>query len=161
MRKNLIPLVLLAACAPTATPTSPAVNTSRPSFAFDLAQPDAPTNVSAAVVELLDSRRASVRLTWTDNSTFLDELNTCANAVAADGSSAGGGCVYAVDYDQPKGSTGVRSGTIIIGSNAVSVSVRTNRRFQSEDGLWFNVAGPSTTATIAPMQVVIRGKKKA
>jgi hypothetical protein len=160
MRKNLIPLVLLAACSSPNSPTAPTVNTARPSFSFDLTQPAAPANVSAAVVELLDSRRASVRLTWTDNTTFGDEFNTCANAVAQDGSSAGGGCVYAVDYDQPNGSTGVRSGTIIIGSNAVSVSVRTNRRFMSEDGLWFNVAGPSTTASIAPMQVVIRGKKK-
>lgn len=160
MRKNLIPLVLLAACSSPNSPTAPAVNLSRPSFAFDLTQPAAPTNVSAVVEELLDSRRASVRLTWTDNSTFLDELNTCANAVAEDGSSAGGGCVYAVDYDQPRGSTGVRSGTIIVGSNAASVSVRINRRFQSEDGLWFNVAGPSTEATVTPMQIVIRGKKK-
>ena len=163
MRKALIPLVLLAACSPNAsTPTTPAVDQSRPTFAFDLAQPSAPTNVSAEVVQILDANRASVRLTWTDNSTFLDEFNTCAAAVAQDGTSAGGGCVYAVDYDQPRGSTGVRSGTIIVGSNAVSVSVHIFRRFQSEDGRWFNVLGPSSEqVAVTPMTVVTtKGKGK-
>ena len=161
MRKTLIPLVLLAACSPNAsTPTTPAIDQSRPTLTTDLAQPPAPTNVSAEVVQVLDANRASVRLTWMDNSTFLDEFNTCGAAVTTDGTSAGGGCVYAVDYDQPRGSTGVRSGTIIVGSNAVSVSVHIYRRFQSEDGQWFNVSGPwSEQVAVTPMTVVNAKRK--
>jgi hypothetical protein len=153
MRKTLIPFVLLAACSPNAsTPTTPD-DQSGPTLTIDYTLP-APTNVSAAVVQLIDANRASVRLTWTDNSTFLDEFNTCAAAVTSDGTSAGGGCVYAVDYDQPRGSTGVRSGTIIIARNAVSVSVRIFRRYQTSDG-WFNVAGPwSEQVAVTPLTVV-------
>ena len=107
--------------------------------------------MNAAVEQILDARRASVRLTWTDNSTLLDEFNTCAAAVAQDGTSAGGGCVYAVDYDQPRGSTGVRSGTIIVGSNAVSVSIRMVRRYETEGG-WYNVSSPWTEqVAVTPM----------
>ena len=151
MRKTLISLVLLAACSPDATtPTMPDDEFLGPSLAIDQTLP-APTNVTAAVEQILDARRASVRLTWTDNSTFLDEFNTCANAVTQDGSSAGGGCVYAVDYDQPRGSTGVRSGTIIVGSNAVSVSVRMVRRYETEGG-WYNVSSPwSEPVAVTPL----------
>ena len=153
MRKTLIPLVLLAACSPNASaPTTPD-DQSGPSLAVDYTLP-VPTNVTAAVVQFLDANRASVRLTWTDNSTFLDEFNTCAAAVTQDGTSAGGGCVYAVDYDQPRGSTGDRSGTIIVGRNAVSVSVRFFRRYQTEDG-WFNVPSPwSGQVAVTPLTVV-------
>ena len=150
MRKIFMSLVLLAACSPDATsPTAP-VEQLDPSLAIDHTLP-APTNVSAAVVQALDARRASVRLTWTDNSTFVDEFNTCAAAVAQDGTSAGGGCVYAADYDQPRGSTGVRSGTITVGSNAVSVSVRMVRRYQTEGG-WYNVSSPwSEQVAVTPL----------
>ena len=150
MRKTLISLVLLAACSPDATsPTAP-VEQLDPALAIDYTLP-APTNVSAAVVQVLDARRASVLLTWTDNSTLLDEFNTCAAAVTQDGTSAGGGCVYAADYDQPRGSTGVRSGTITVGSNAVSVSVRMVRRYQTEGG-WYNVSSPwSEQAAVTPL----------
>ena len=161
MRKTFIPLVLLAACSPS-TPTAPAVTLSRPSLAMDLAQPPAPTNVSAVVEKVLDTRRVTVRLTWTDNSTFLDEFNTCASAVTKDGTSAGGDCVYAVDYDMPQGSTGVRSGSIIVGSGVTSVSLHTYRSFQTEEGSWVNVSGPwSEQVTVAPIAVVTnQGKKK-
>ena len=161
MRKAIIPLVLLAAWSPDATsPTAP-VEQLDPSLAIDYTLP-APTNVSAAVVQALDARRASVRLTWTDNSTFLDEFNTCAAAVAQDGTSVGGGCVYAADYDQPRGSTGVRSGTITVGSNAVSVSVRMVRRYQT-DGGWYNVSSPWTEqVAVTPLSGVnTKGRGKS
>jgi len=160
MRKPLIPLVLLAACSPS-SPTAPNMNLARPSFAIDLAQPPAPTNVSAAIVQVLDARRVVVRLTWTDNSTFVDEFNTCAGALAKDGTSMGGGCVYAVDYDTPPGSTGVRSGTIIVGSGVESVSLNTSRRFE-DSGAWYNVLGPtSERVPVAPITVATtKGKKK-
>jgi hypothetical protein len=160
MRKTLIPLVLLAACSPS-SPTAPNVSPAHPSFAVDLTQPPAPTNVNAAIVEILDARRVVVRVTWTDNSTFVDEFNTCAAAGAADGTSMGGGCVYAVDYDTPPGSTGVRSGTIIVGSSVAWVSLNTSRRFQ-ENGGWYNVSGPtSERVTVTPIAVVSnKGKKK-
>jgi len=160
MRKTLIPLVLLAACSQS-SPTAPNVKPAHPSFAIDLTQPPAPTNVSAQIVEVLDARRVVVRLTWTDNSTFLDEFNTCGGAVAKDGTSMGGGCVYAVDYDTPPGSTGVRSGTIIVGSSVASVALNTSRRFQ-ENGSWYNVSGPtSEVATVSPIALVSnKGKKK-
>ena len=162
MRTTLIPLVscLLAACSST-TPTAPTINRARPSFALDLAQPPAPTIVSAAVVEVLDARRVTVRLTWTDNSPFLDEFNTCASAVAKDGTSMGGGCVYAADYDSPPGSTGVRSGTIIVGSGVEWVSLYTYRRLQTENGSWYNVSGPtSERVTVAPIAVATNKGKR-
>jgi hypothetical protein len=161
MRTIFIPLVLLAACS-TNTPTAPVINRARPSFALDLTQPPAPTNVSAAVVQILDARRVTVRLTWTDNSTFLDEFNTCAGAAADDGTSMGGGCVYAVEYDAPPGSTGVRSGTIIVGRDVAWVSLNTARRFQ-DNGSWYNVSGPtSERVTVTPIAVAAnKGKKKA
>ena len=162
MRKTLVLLALLAACSNN-DPTTPTINRARPSFALDLAQPPAPTNASAAVVEVLDARRVTVRLTWTDNSTFLDEFNTCAGAVAADGTSMGGGCVYASEYDAPRGSTGVRSGTIIVGSNVAWVSLYTSRSFQAENGSWYNVSGPTgERVTVTPISLANgRAKKKA
>ncbi|HEX6049437.1 MAG TPA: hypothetical protein VFZ21_09210, partial [Gemmatimonadaceae bacterium] len=72
MRKMLFPLVLLAACSPDATaPTAPIDPFLDPTLAVDYTMP-APTDVSAAVVQVLDRRRSSVRVTWTDNSTYVD-----------------------------------------------------------------------------------------
>jgi len=162
MRKTLIPIVLLAACSSPDAPTAPVASVSRPSLAMDFSLPPAPTNVSAAVVQSLDSRRVTVRLTWTDNSTFVDEFTTCATAVAKDGSPVGTGCVDAVNYDLPQGSTGIRSGTIIIGSAVNAVSLQTFRRSQSEDGAWYNMMGPSSErVTVTPLTgSVVKGKRK-
>jgi hypothetical protein len=161
MRTTLIPLTLLAAACSSGTPTAPNINRARPSFAIDLTEPPAPTNVSAVVVQSLDANRVSVRLTWTDNSTFLDEFNTCAAAVDKNGASVGGGCAYAADYDAPAGSTGVRSGDIIVGRDVASVSLHTFRRF-NENGSWYNVAGPwSESVAVTPITLVSnKGKKK-
>lgn len=162
MRKILAPLVLLAAaCSTPDSPTAPAINAPRPSLAMDFSDPLAPTNVSAVVVQAIDSRRVSVRLTWTDNSTFMDEFTTCATAVAQDGSPVGTGCVYASDYDLPQGSTGVRSGTIILGSNVDAVSLQTSRTFKSDAGSWYNVLGPSSEMVkVTPLAVATNKKKK-
>ena len=161
-------LFIASACADSATTAPVAARVpSAPSFTLDLTPPAAPADLSAVVDSVVDIR-AYVTVTWTDNVTATDEFNTCAWGQRADGTSVGGGCAYASDYDTPPGSTGTRTGRIVVGADVATVTARTNRRFLRETlpGVfrWQNVASeltaPVAVAPLAPLTTTLKGSKK-
>ena len=161
--------LLTSACADSATTAPNARIPNAPSFALDLTPPAAPADLSAAVVAhdttAFGVVRALVQVTWTDNVTATDEFNTCAWGQRADGTSVGGGCVYASDYDTPPGSTGTRSGQIIVGTDVATVHARTTRRFQQEilpgTFAWRNVSSELTApVAVSPLATFTNTTKK-
>jgi hypothetical protein len=123
----------VSACAAD-TPTAPR-SLHGPTLAInDIKPPATPTPVSATIVGDIDGIRTAVLVRWIDNTTHDDELNTCAQFKLADGSPVTTQCVYASEYDLPVGSTGERSGTVVIPTlvGADSVRFHTNRFTQIE-----------------------------
>jgi hypothetical protein len=78
-----------------------------------LTPPNTPTPISAAIVAT-DGVRATMRVEWQDNATDLDEFITCARVTGVDDRAVTTQCAYAADYDQPVGSTGVRTADLIV-----------------------------------------------
>jgi len=112
----------------------------------------------------IDRYRATIRVSWMDNSTALDESTTLVSATAADGSSAGGEALYAAYYDLPPGSTGQRSGEVIASIGAARVQLQTCRRTGSDSGGWVNICGaasePVAVIAATPISATNKGKGK-
>lgn len=142
--------VLATACS---FPTSPVVP-ARPASAnavVDRTAPAAPSDVSATL-DSVKSQRAYLTVAWTDNSTAVDEFGTCFRFTETDGTAATTQCVYG--YDVPAGSTGQRSGSVVVPKGGpYLVYAYTWRRFRNDDNSWENVrSDESAPATVCASQ---------
>jgi hypothetical protein len=168
MKYLTLALCLLAACTSDPAPTAPRSLPTRPALALATDPVPVPTPVSAVYNGAIDAVRATVTVTWIDNDPDASELNTCVKFTGVDGSPVTTQCVYASEYD-PQGSTGERSGTVIvpIGSPYVA-QFRGSRHYQIDvlgELEWYSphsalsapiaVTDASVTATTAK-----KGKKR-
>ena len=162
-RLTLVALVLVGC---TTDPISgPRSLPTGPQFADLLAPPATPTPISAAVTAT-DGIRSTMRVEWFDNSTDPDEFITCARVTGVDESPVTTQCAYAADYDQPNGSTGVRTADLVISTGGPYIArLYTTRWVDVEISAGvtsrISVRGEESEAiAVEPMVVVTTTKRK-
>jgi len=121
----------------------------------DLTPPQAPSQLTCSVIDVDNSTgRATVAVGWMDNCDFPDEFVTNFRFEAEDGSPMTTQAVYASDYDTPPGSTGTRSGQVVIPApnGPFSVSAACARWITMDDGAKFSVFSEySATVIVDPV----------
>lgn len=177
-RLTLAVLVLVACAAP---PTDPEHRPSRPALVVaplttDISKAVTPTPVSAGVIATVTRDGGttidSIRVTWIDNETRADEFITCARFVGAAGEPVMTDCAYAHEsetYDQPAGTTGERTVTMIAPAVAATQAYLWTARYVTIETMPGSFAtmsihsDESAPIAVQPLVVVTtnaKGKKK-
>lgn len=124
----------------------------------DMTPPDAPSNVSAQVVDT-DRDRLIMAVQWMDNCIWEDEYFTLFTFRDLPNNVVVTAAVYAIHYDQPSGSTGQRQANVIIprATGVTLVAAQSVRLVTMNDGTQQAVwSGKSPRATIgSPVLVSI------
>ena len=164
-RLTLVALVLVGC---TTDPISgPRSLPTGPQFADLLAPPATPTPISATVTAT-DGVRSTMQLVWQDNATDADEWITCARVTGVDESAVTTQCAYASVYDQPVGSTGVRTADLVIPTGGPyiarlyttrSVDVEISAGVTSRISVRGEESAPIPVAPLVTV-VTVKGRKK-
>ena len=168
-RPLLVALALAGAACRDAATDAVAPRVARPSFTTDFTAPETPSNVSATVVSgfsatAIGANQAALRVSWMDNSAYLDEYATCARLTLLDNTPVTTVCTWASTYDLPAGSTGQRSADLVVPAGGPYLMRLSVARWITQDDGWRRsvYSAESEPVTVEALVVTTSspGKKK-
>jgi len=167
-RPLLVALALAVVACRDAATDAVAPRVPRPSFTMDFTAPETPSNVSVSVVSGLSAAavgagQAAVRVSWMDNSGYLDEYATCARVTQLDNTPVTTVCTWASTYDLPAGSTGQRSSDLAVPAGGPYLMRLSVARWITQDDGWHRSIYSAESEPVTVEALVVStspGKKK-
>ena len=170
LRPTLFVLALAGVACRDAATDAVAPKVPRPSFTTDFTVPESPSNVTATAASgfsttSLTNSQTALRISWMDNSAYLDEYATCARFTLLDNSPVTTVCTWASTYDQPAGSTGQRSSDLVVPKGGPYLMRLSVARWITQDDGWRRTVYSAESDPVTVDDVVVttsssnKGKK--